>query len=209
MPISRAESLSLRYPFRIPFSIRTVSCVGAPSSSTFKDPRRHGIVPLSITVQPSLATRLPISPANAEVFLRLKSASRPSPTENHFHFAGGSFACVELKDCLPGRFFGEEFGILVSEEEVEGDASAAAGAATGRIVFGLSDTRYVHAGQGLGIFGEGSVRGYDENISEFVGIAGADFLDARIVGTRCLVRPHHEFDLRGDFGVDRRQSDRI
>src|SRR6184192_4254692 len=80
MPISLAESLSLRYPLRIPFSIRTVLCVGWPSSSTFSEPRRHGMVPLSTTVHFSLATRLPTSPAKADVCLRLKSASSPWPT---------------------------------------------------------------------------------------------------------------------------------
>src|SRR5437588_431412 len=80
MPIRRDESLSLKYPFRIPFSMSTVSCVGSPSSSTLSDPRRQGMVPLSTTVHFSLATRLPTSPANADVFLRLKSASSPCPT---------------------------------------------------------------------------------------------------------------------------------
>src|SRR6266567_2734320 len=58
----------------------TVSWVGSPSSSTLSDPRRHGMVPLSTTVHFSLATRLPIKPAKADVFLRLKSASSPCPT---------------------------------------------------------------------------------------------------------------------------------
>ncbi len=46
----------------------------------FRLPRRFFMVPLSTTVTFSLATFLPINPANAEVFLRLKSASRPCPT---------------------------------------------------------------------------------------------------------------------------------
>ncbi len=70
----------------------------------------------------------------------------PSRAENDFHFAGGSFARVELQDRLPGRFFREELGVFVAEEEVEGHASAAAGAAASGIVFGLGDTRHVHAG---------------------------------------------------------------
>ena len=64
----------------MPFSISTVSCVGEPSSSTFSDPRRPSIVPLSTTVTLELATGRPISPLNAEVPLRLKSASSPWPT---------------------------------------------------------------------------------------------------------------------------------
>jgi hypothetical protein len=88
----------------------------------------------------------------------------PSRAENHFHFTGGGFTRVELKNRLAGRFFGEVFWILVSEEEIESDASAAAGAAASGIVFGFSDTRHVHARQRLGIFGEGSVGGDDKNV---------------------------------------------
>jgi TldD protein len=44
------------------------------------EPRRPGMVPSSSTVTPLAATRLPISPAKAEVFLRLKSPSSPWPT---------------------------------------------------------------------------------------------------------------------------------
>ncbi len=64
----------------MPPSISTVSCVAVPSSSTLSEPRRPAIVPLSTTVTLELATCWPISPAKAEVFLRLKSASRPWPT---------------------------------------------------------------------------------------------------------------------------------
>ena len=52
--------------------MRTVSCVGSPSSSTLSDPRRQGMVPLSTTVHFSLATRLPIEAREAVVFLPLK-----------------------------------------------------------------------------------------------------------------------------------------
>ena len=143
MPIRREESLSLRYPFRIPFSIRTVFCVGWPSSSTLSEPRRQGMVPLSTTVHFSLATRLPMRPANAEVCLAIEVGfesvadgfvqqdAGPAGAEDDFHFAGGRFARVELQDRLAGGFLGEVFGSLFTEEEVEGDASAAAGAAAG------------------------------------------------------------------------------
>ena len=60
--------------------MRTVSWVGLPSSSTLMEPRRLGICPLSTTVTLLLATFWPMRPAKAEVFLRLKSASRPWPT---------------------------------------------------------------------------------------------------------------------------------
>src|SRR6185437_15013569 len=63
----------------MPFSISVVHCVGCPSSSMLSEPRRLGNVPLSTTVHLSLATRRPIRPLKALVFLRLKSASRPCP----------------------------------------------------------------------------------------------------------------------------------
>ena len=99
----------------------------------------------------------------------------PSGAEDDFHFSGGSFAGVELQERLARGFLGEEFGILFSEEEVEGDTASAAGGAAGGVAFGLGDAGDVHAGERLRIFGEGSVGGDDENVAEFVGVAGADF----------------------------------
>src|SRR5216684_245687 len=64
----------------MPSSMRTVYPEGVPSSSMVKDPRRSGKVPSSTTVTPLDATRSPMSPENAEVFLRLKSPSSPCPT---------------------------------------------------------------------------------------------------------------------------------
>src|SRR6202011_3393902 len=97
-------------------------------------------------------------------------------------------------------------GILIAEEEIEGNASAAAGGPASRISIGLRDTGNVHAGQGLGIFGEGSIGDDNENVAQLVGVAGADFFDAYIVGSRGLVGAHHEFNFRGNVGVDRRQG---
>ena len=133
----------------------------------------------------------------------------PSGAEDDFHFSCGSFAGVELQDCLAGGFFGEKFGILVAEEEVEGDAASAAGTAAGGVVFGLGDAAHIHAGERLRIFGEGAVGGDDENVAEFVGVAGANFFDAGIVGAGGFVGAHDEFDLGADFGVDTRQRDGI
>src|SRR3989442_1242578 len=79
MPMIRALSLSVMYPFRIPFSINTVRLVGVPSSSTFSEPRRNGSVPSSTMVQSVEATTWPTRSVKAEVFLRLKSASSPWP----------------------------------------------------------------------------------------------------------------------------------
>ena len=133
----------------------------------------------------------------------------PAGTEHDFHFSGGSFARVELQDGLAGGFFRKIFGSFFAEEEIEGDASAAAGAAAGGIALGLGDAGNVHAGQGLGVFGEGAVGADHQNVAQLVGVAGANFLDARIVSAGRSVGAHHQFDLGGDFGVDRRQRHRI
>ncbi len=79
MPISLAFSRSCMKPTSTPSSISTVRLVGVPSSSTVRLPRRSGSVPSSTTVTPGTAMRLPSRPAKAEVFLRLKSPSRPWP----------------------------------------------------------------------------------------------------------------------------------
>ena len=75
----RAFIRSCMKPLRMPSSISTVYCEGVPSSSMVSEPRRSAMVPSSTTVTPGAATRCPIRPANAEVFLRLKSPSRPWP----------------------------------------------------------------------------------------------------------------------------------
>ena len=62
--------------------------VGTPSSSTLSEPRRFWIVPSSTTVTSSEATDWPSRPENAEVFLRLKSPSRPWPTASWSRMPG-------------------------------------------------------------------------------------------------------------------------
>ena len=63
----------------MPSSISTLRCEGVPSSSKLIEPRRSGMVPSSTTVTPGAAMRVPMRPAKAEVFLRLKSPSSPWP----------------------------------------------------------------------------------------------------------------------------------
>ena len=106
----------------------------------------------------------------------------PARAEHDFHLAGRGFASIELQNRLASRFFGEIFGSLFAEEEVERNASAAAGAAAGGVALGFGDAGNVHAGERLGIFGESAVGTDHQNVAQLVGIAGADFLDARIVG---------------------------
>src|SRR5580658_8526362 len=139
----------------------------------------------------------------------MQKNARPSGAEDNFHFSGGSFTGVELQDRLACGFFGEEFGILVAEEKVEGDAASATGGAAGGVAFSLGDAADVHAGERLGVFGEGSVGADDENVAELVGVTGADFENAGIVGAGGFIGAHDEFDFRGDFGVDRGQRDGV
>src|SRR5262249_58932890 len=108
----------------------------------------------------------------------------PSRTKDDFHFSGGSFTRVELQDRLAGRFFREVLGSFFSEEEIESNAATAARRAASGLRFGFRDARDVHARERLRVFGEGSVGGDDENVTEFVGVAGANFFDTRIVGAR-------------------------
>ena len=150
------------------------------------------MVPLSTTVHFSLATRLPISPANAEVCLAIEVGFQtvtdsfvqqhagPSWTEHDFHLSGRSFARVELQDRLAGGFFGKIFWRLVAEEEIQRHATAAAGTAASGVAFRLGDAADVHARQRLRVFGEGAIGSDHQNVAQLVGIAGANFLDPRI-----------------------------
>ena len=133
----------------------------------------------------------------------------PARAEHHFHFAGWGFAGVELEYGLAGCFLGEIFRSFLSEEEVERDASAAAGAAPSGISFGLSDTGNVHASQRLGIFGEGAIGAYHQDVAQLVGVAGANLLDPRIISAGRGVGAHHQFNFGGNLGVHRWQRYRV
>src|SRR3954470_7639180 len=52
--------------------------------------------------------------------------SRPTWAEYNFHFAGGCFACIELKNGLPRRFFSEVLRRFVAEEKVQRHTSTTA-----------------------------------------------------------------------------------
>ena len=109
-----------------------------PSSSTFRLPRRFGIVPSSITVQSSLATFWPIRSAKAETPLAIEVAfeavadrfvqqnSRPSRAEHDHHLARGRIDGVEVDDRLPRRLERVLAPALILEEVVPLDAAAAA-----------------------------------------------------------------------------------
>ena len=89
--------------------------------------------------------------------------SGPAGTEHDFHFSGGSFAGVELKNRLSRGFFGEVLGSLLAEEEIERDSASATGAATGRIPFGLGNAGDVQAGKRLRVIGKCSIRADHKN----------------------------------------------
>ena len=69
----------------------------------------------------------------------------PSRTENNFHFSGRSFAGVQLQNRLSRRLFGEIFGSLVAEEEIQGHPTASARAAASGISVCLGDAAHVQA----------------------------------------------------------------
>ena len=201
--------------------MRTVSCVGSPSSSTLSDPRRQGMVPLSTTVHFSLATRLPIRPAKAEVFLRLKSASSPWPTASCSRTPGhpgprttsispaGASRASSCRMAWRADSLAKNSGFLSPKKKSRATRPPPPEDAAGGVALGFRDAGDIHAGERLRVFGEGAVGGDDENVAEFVGVAGADFVDARIVGAGGFVGAHDQFDLGADFGVDRRERDGV
>src|SRR5216684_2550799 len=85
------------------------------------DPRRSGRVPSSTTVTPFEATRWPIRPENAEVFLRLKSPSSPCPTASCSMTAGRRRHRAEIDERLAQRFLDLRLPVLGVEISVVGD----------------------------------------------------------------------------------------
>jgi hypothetical protein len=182
--------------------MRTFSWVGEPSSSTLSEPRRLGMVPLSTTVTLELATLWPMRPAKAEVFLAVevgfesvadgfvKQDSGPAGAEDDFHVSSGRGDGVELQDRLARGFVSEVLGGLVALEEVELERAASAEVPLGGLFAVFGDDEDIEAGEGLGIGGEGSVGGGDEDAAEFVGVAGADLDDAGIEGAGGFVGAH-------------------
>ena len=165
------------------------------------------------------ATCWPMRPAKAEVFLRLKSASRPWPTASWSRTPGqpgprttsispaGAAMAPSWRMAVRAASRAKCSGDFVAFEEVHGDAAAAAagaagGAASAIVACGvLGDDEDVEAGEGLGVGGEGAVGGGDEDAAQLVGEAGADLGDAGVVGAGSGVGALDEGELGGDLGV--------
>ena len=147
--------MSLRYPLRIPFSIRTVFLRGLAFVVHVERaaPPGHGAVvdhgalfagdvlaDQSGERRGLLAIEVGFEPVT-DGFVQQHAG--PARAEDDFHLAGRSFTRVQLQDRLAGGLFGEILGSLFAEKEVESDASAAAGAAAGgscRSVLAMQET---------------------------------------------------------------------
>ena len=105
----------------------------------------------------------------------------PSGAEHDFHVAGRGFAGIKLEQRLAGGFLGKELRRLLAEKEIECNASAASGGAAGGVGIRFRDTRNIHTRERLRIFRKRAVGPDNQNVAQFVGIAGAHFFDARIV----------------------------
>ena len=127
--------------------------------------------------------------------------SGPAVTEDDFHVSGGSGDGVELEDGLARGFVSVMLGGLAAFKEIEFDATAAAGGSAGGVLRIAGEDEDIHAGEGLGVGGEGTVGAGDENAAELVGEAGADLHDARIEGAGSNVGAADEGEFGGDVGV--------
>jgi len=167
--ISLAESLSLRYPLRTPFSIRTVLCVGWPSSSTFSEATapRHGAV---VNDRAFLASdAFADKPGKSGCLFTIKigfqsMADRfvqehagPAGTKHNFHFTAGLRERPVCKIACRADSLGEIFGSLITEEKNPALPTAAACAAASGIAVCLGDAAHVQASERLGIFSKGSI----------------------------------------------------
>ena len=114
--------------------MRTLRCVGWPSSSTLSEPRRLPMVPSSTTVQSSLATFWSDPAAEGgdalavEVGLEavadglVEQDAGPAGAEDDGHLAGGRFHAIEHDDGFARGLVGELLGRFVVEEVIEVDA---------------------------------------------------------------------------------------
>ena len=129
----------------------------------------------------------------------------PSRAEDDFHISGGSLARVKLQDRLARGLFGKKLRSLVAKKEVERNPSAAARTAASRSRLRLRDAGNIHPRQWLRVFRKRAVRADHQDRPQFVGIAGAYFLDPRIVAASGAIGAHQQLNLGGNVRVHRRQ----
>ena len=135
--------------------------------------------------------------------------ARPSRTQDHFHFARRGLARLELHNRLPRRFLGEMFRRAFAGEKLQAHAPAAAARAGLKIAAVLGDGEDIEAHQRLEIRHHPAVRTGDQHVANLVAVSGPHLLDARVVGARGNVRPHHQGKLVGQITIRGGQDHRI
>ncbi len=169
------------------------------------------------------ATCWPISPAKAEVFLRLKSASRPWPTASCSRTPGqpgprttsispaGAGDGAELQDRLRAASRGEAapelFRSAKWSSSRRGRRLPRSRARVLRAVLG--DDEDIEAGERLGVAGEGAVGPGDEDAAQLVGVAGANLHDARIGCAGRAISTQQQVKFACDVRVALRGKHRI
>ena len=126
----------------------------------------------------------------------------PAGTEDHGHFAGGRVDGSEHGNGLAGGLAREMLGSFFVEEEIEFDASAAAGvAALGLASVVAGGGPDAHAGHRLAIEGQDAVAGGDQDVAQAIDVDGLHLKDAGIVGAGGAVGALDQFDAVGEGGI--------
>src|SRR5262245_18885457 len=84
---------------------------------------------------------------------------------------------------------------LFGEKKVNPHTTSPAGRALGSVLIRFGDTGKAQAGQRLDVRSKSAVRTDHQDLPHLVKVAGADLNDARIIGARSAVRPHHQLEL--------------
>ncbi len=223
MPISRAESLSVRYPFSTPFSISTVSCVGEPSSSTLSDPRRprHGSVVhhrhQRAGHRPAHQARKCRRPLAVEVRLKpvahrlMQQDSRPARPQHHFHFARRRRHRAQLQNRSARCFLRQVFRALCSRQT----APAPRGrprppirwSSFRRLSLAITDT--LSRASGCVSLANDPSDPATNNPPNLFRVIRPDLRDARIVSPRRAIRPQNQFQPRRQVQIESAHRHRV